>query len=139
MRAARLAAALAGPALLIACAAPAPPEGYGAYSPPPPPEGVWHGVILEAAYPDVREGLEQVAARCWLDAELGAANLLVDRNTGDLTFYDDGGEMLAADIVPVRPGVVEVRLVGAAMAEPGRRARMETSLANTVAAGESRC
>ena len=123
---------------LAACAQSAPPSGYG-YRQPAAPEESFRSVVLEEEYAAVRSGLERVAAECWLDGELRAANLLVDRNTGDLGFYDDAGKMLTADIVPIRTRVTEVRLIGAAIEAPGRYERMKSSLTRTVASGSAAC
>ncbi|MCL5777344.1 hypothetical protein M1105_10130 [Limibaculum sp. FT325] len=129
------------PALMLAlaaCAPSRPPEAYG-YRQPDAPAEPFRAVVLEADYAAVRTGLEQVGAVCWLDAELQAANMLVDRQTGDVSFFTDAGKLMTADIVPVRANVTEVRLIGAAVEAPGRYERMKSSLTRSVAAGAAAC
>lgn len=123
---------------LAACAQAVPPTGYG-YRQPGPPEEPYRAVVMEADYASVRDALEAVAAECWLDGELQAANLLVDRQTGDVTFFDDAGKMLVADIVPIRGKVTEVRLIGPAVDAPGRYERMRSTLRRSVSAGSATC
>jgi len=131
----------AAPALILAlsaCAQSVPPQGSG-YRQPPAPAETYRSVVMQADYARVRSGLELVGASCWLDDELQAANMLVDRQTGDVSFFSDDGKILTADIVPVRGNVTEVRLIGEAVAAPGRYERMKSSLTRTVTAGAAAC
>ncbi|MBK0398941.1 hypothetical protein H0I76_07050 [Limibaculum sp. M0105] len=123
---------------LCACAQSVPPSDSG-YRQPAAPNETYRAVVLQADYAQVRDGLELVGASCWLDAELQAANMLVDRRTGDVSFFTDDAKILTADIVPIRVNVIEVRLIGEAIAEPGRYERMKSSLTRTVASGAAAC
>lgn len=131
----------AAPALMLALGAcaqqvPQAPQGY---RPPPPPSEPFRTVTLAADHAAVRAGLERVGATCWLDAELQAANMLVDRQSGDVTFFTDAGKILTADIVVLSGASTEVRLIGAAIEAPGRFERMHSSLGRTVASGAPAC
>ena len=132
--------ALASAALAGCATTEAPPSATAAVSAlRPEPGEPYRSMMLPADVATVGPALENVAARCWLDGELRAANLLVDQTSGTLAFFNDGGQILTAEIHPRRTQLTEVRFSGAAIEEPGRYERMKSSLEAALASETETC
>lgn len=131
------AAALLG-VLLAGCAG-GPPPG-GAHGP------AAHGpgsatVEMRFARPGgvLRRRLEVLAARCWLDGELGAEALAVDRRSGRIVAAGPEGALFTLDVEDAPAGAALVRLSGPALADPARRARMARALETVLVGPEPSC
>ncbi len=122
-------------ALLGACAAPA--ERPAPEPAAPEPGGL--SVTLAAPGSIARDRVERLAARCWLDAELAAEVMLVDRRTGEIVAGDATGELLRIAFAPAGALETEVRLAGPALDDPARAGRFEAALARALEGPEPAC
>lgn len=87
----------------------------------------------------LRARIEALAARCWLDAELGAEALGVDRRTGRIVAAGATGELLTVAVADAPGGAARVRMTGPALSDPGRRARMADALSRVMEGPEPAC
>jgi hypothetical protein len=83
--------------------------------------------------------LERVASRCWLDGIVRGANMIVNRDTGNLTIVDDKIDLLAADFLEPRDGKARLRLSGPVIDDPEKKTRLVTSLERAARGGETGC
>ncbi len=130
-------AALLGAALLAGCAAPEPqPVAVAPPAPQPEPaplvDPTAETVRLQAPSSIARDRVERLAASCWLDAELAAEIMLVDRHSGAIVATDATGEVLRIAFAPAGPLDTDVTLTGAAMADADRSARMTDALSRAL-------
>lgn len=131
-------AALPALGLLAACAAPA-PETVAPPAPEPAPAAVGETVRLPAPPSIARARVERLAAACWLDDELAAEIMVVDRNTGAIVAADGTGELLRVAFAPAGPLDTDVTLTGAALDDAARTARMTDALARALEGVEPAC
>lgn len=131
MRSRRSEAALALAGLLLA----------GCVAPPAPEAPASGPVVREFARPGgvLRRRLEVLAARCWMDDELGAEALGVDRGTGRIVAAGPQGAMLTVTVRETRDGTALVRLSGPALEDAPRRARMARALETVLEGPEPAC
>jgi hypothetical protein len=127
--------ALAG----CAGAPPEAPEPAAAAATPPPGGPQSASVRLAAPGSIARARVERLAVVCWLDDELAAEVMVVDRQTGDIVAADGSGELLRVAFAPSGALETEVRLAGPALADPGRRARMTDALGRALEGPEPAC
>jgi hypothetical protein len=101
------------------------------------------GAVLEAvirAPPSLaRRRVEELAVTCWLDDELSAGLMLVDRNTGEIVIAAAEGEILRIGFREAGTLETAVALAGPALAVPGRRARMADALSRVMEGAEPAC
>ncbi|GMG83251.1 hypothetical protein LNKW23_24640 [Paralimibaculum aggregatum] len=156
-RAFRAGAALALAGLLSACAATspdpapvaapepaappaAPPAARPAFDVQPPLLGpVLAPQSLPAPASITRERVERLAVACWLDDELAAEIMLVDRRTGDIVAAGETGELLRIGFAAAGPLETAVQLSGPALADAGRAGRMSRALANALEGERPAC
>ncbi len=126
-------------ALLAACAAaPAPePAPPAALALEPEPAGLTERLAAPASI--ARARVERLAARCWLDAELAAEVMLVDRRTGEIVAAGAVGELLRIGFQPTGPLETEVRLAGPALDDRARAGRLRAALARALEGAEPAC
>ncbi|MEM9144765.1 MAG: hypothetical protein AAGC57_01105 [Pseudomonadota bacterium] len=131
-----LAAAVAA-LLLAGCAAePVPPPQL----PPPPQPPVAVTEIRLAAPPSIaRDRVERLAASCWLDQELAAEIMVVDRATGEIVAASEAGELLRIGFAPAGALDTDVRLSGAALQDQARSRRMTGALGRALDGPEPVC
>ncbi|MGF1445296.1 MAG: hypothetical protein ACFBRM_03750 [Pikeienuella sp.] len=150
----RCAGWVAVPLALAACAQQpppeqAPPEAAAAVAPQPGPEiqapkaqapsDTTIGVLLKAPGSIARDRVERLAASCWLDDELGAEILLVDRRSGEITAVGGNGDLLRVAFAGRGPLETEVTLSGPALADPDRAERMAGALSRVLEGAEPAC
>jgi len=140
-------------ALVGACAA---PRGQGgaegpevaapapARSAPAPDTGIASAgptatVRVEAPPSLARRRVEELAARCWLDPELSAGLMLVDRKTGGIVASGAEGVLLRVAFAAAGPLSTDVTLSGPALADAARRARMADALSRVMSGAEPAC
>ena len=83
--------------------------------------------------------LESVAARCWLDGVVRGAQMIVNRQTGNIIIVGDTTDLLAADFLPAQRGTSRVRLSGPVIAAPAKTAKLVASLDRAARTGETAC
>jgi len=86
-----------------------------------------------------RTFVEEVAARCWLDTELRAAAVIVDRQTGRIIVVGDTEALLVADFTPVGDTRTDVALTGPAIEDTARATRLTLRLSQAEASGDTAC
>lgn len=123
-------------AALAACAAPKPEP----VAPPPPPEPpAANAIRLGAPMSMARTRVERLAASCWLDNELAAEIMVVDRQTGEIVAAGAEGELLRIAFAAAGPVDTDVSLSGPALTDSARAARMENALARALEGAEPAC
>lgn len=148
----RPAVAIAAAAVVAGCANPpnpGPEPGPAARSTPVAPPAQPAGptplagperlVRVPAPLETARERVEILAARCWLDAELAAEMLLVDRRGGTMIAVGETEELLQ---IAFRPGAAQTTLVtlsGPALADPDRAGRMTAALDRVLEGTDPAC
>lgn len=83
--------------------------------------------------------LERVAARCWLDGVVRGAQMIVNRDTGNLIIVGDKIDLLAADFLKPLDGKSRVRLSGPVIADPAKKTKLVTSLERAARTDETAC
>lgn len=83
--------------------------------------------------------LERLAAGCWLDGVVRGAQMIVNRQTGNLIIVGDTTDLLAADFLEPQAGRNRVRLSGPVIADPVKKNRLVTSLDRASRTGETSC
>lgn len=96
-------------------------------------------VLVSSTGQEARTLIEHVAARCWLDGIVRGAQLIVNRQTGNVIIVGDTTDLLAADFLRPRGGRSRVRLSGPVVADPIKRRRLVQSLDKAVLTGETGC
>lgn len=121
--------------LLAGCAAEAAKPPPVASLPPP----AANAVRLSAPLSIARERVERLAASCWLDAELDAELMVVDRRNGSIVAAGADGELLRIAFAEAGPLDTDVALTGTALTDPARAARMRSSLTRALEGEEPAC
>ena len=88
---------------------------------------------------EARTFVEEVAARCWLDAELGAAAVIVDRQTGRIIVVGETEALLVADFTPAGDTRTDVAITGPAIEDTARATRLTLRLSQAEASGDTAC
>lgn len=133
--------------LLTGCAAavpppvmPAPSAAHPAFpAPGTAPDPVGQGVRVEAPASIARNRVEELAAACWLDAELRADAMIVDRQTGAIVATGADGPLLRIAFAPLGALATDVRLTGRALDDPQRRARLVDALGRVLDGATPAC
>jgi len=89
-------------------------------------------VRLDAPASIARRRVEELAVTCWLDDELPAGLMLVDRNTGEIVASGAEGELLRVGFSEVGALATDVRLAGPALSDGDRLIRMEDAVARVL-------
>jgi len=127
MRAAPLALAL-----LAACAARAPQPAPEPAPAPPVAVAPNLAVTVPAPASIAGERVERLAVVCWLDDELAAAQMVVDRQTGAIVAVSADRDLLRIALEPDGPLATRVMLEGPALSDPARAGRMEDALSRVL-------
>lgn len=118
--------------------------------PPPPAGGPDTSALRPAIGPEIivsfdpgrqasRYLVERVAARCWLDGVISGAQMIVNRQTGNLVIVGDTRDLLAADFLEPQGGFSRVRLSGPMIADPVKKNRLVAALVRAARTGETAC
>lgn len=94
---------------------------------------------MEKPEADARSFVEEVAARCWLDAELQAAAVIVDRQTGRIVVVGETEALVVADFAPLGETRTDVALTGTAIEDTARATRLVLRLNQAEASGDTAC
>jgi len=96
-------------------------------------------MTLERPEADARTLVEQVAARCWLDAELQANALIVDKQTGRMVVVGETEELLTARFSAIDAKNTRLSLTGPAIDDTALATRLMTHLRIAEDTGETAC
>ncbi len=105
--------------------------------PAPTPPGLAFAVGLPEA--DARVFVEEVAARCWLDTELQAAAVIVDRQTGNLVIVGETERLVEATLSRISADQTRLILTGAAIENKPSARRLVARLREAEATGVTAC
>ena len=99
------------------------------------------GVVYTIQKPEAaaRIFVEEVAARCWLDTELQAAAVIVDRQTGKIVVVGETEALVVAEFATLGEAATQVALTGPAVDDTARATRLTLRLQQAEASGDTAC
>lgn len=122
-------------AVLSACQ----PVALRPTAPPKAPIGPEIVVRFSSSGQSARDLLERVAAQCWLDGIVRGAQMIVDRNSGNIIIVGDTSDLLAADFLRPIDGRSRIRLSGPIVADRLKADRLVQTLDRAVKTGNTSC
>ena len=126
---------------LAACASDEPEPVPVRQAPAAPAPAQTNGIVYTMAKPEAqaRSFVEEVAARCWLDAELQAAAVIVDRQTGRIVVVGETEALVVADFAAADDTSTDIALTGPAIEDTARATRLVLRLNQAEASGNTAC
>lgn len=88
---------------------------------------------------NARTLLEQLAASCWLDGIVRGAQLIVDRNSGNVVIVGETTDLLAADFLRPKDGRSRIRLSGPVIGDRIKADKLVATLDRAVKTGQTTC
>ena len=124
-------------AVLTACVSAEEPAPVAQAPAPAPAPGI--DLTLAMNQDDALAFSEEVAARCWLDTELQAAALIVDRHTRRFVIVGETEELVKASVSPIDAGKSRLTLTGPVIQDSARAGRLIARLRQAEATGGTAC